>query len=54
MYENVRVVSDRHFVAPLTDEEHHRVKVQAVKANTKIKHWVGKAIRDKLEREEEI
>ena len=48
----VRVVEDRHYVVPLTDEEVLKVRVLAAKAGLKIKHWVSQAIREKSEREE--
>ena len=41
-------VIDRHFVAPLSDDEHLELKVQAARANIKIKDWVSRAIREKL------
>ena len=43
-----RIVTDKHFVAPLTDEEYLELKVQAAKSNLKIKDWVSAAIREKL------
>ncbi len=48
MIETERIVEDRHFVAPLTDEEYTELKVQAAKATIKIKDWVSLAIRKQL------
>ncbi len=48
----VRVVTDRHFVAPLTDEEHKDVRRKALEANLKLKQWISQAIREKLMKEE--
>jgi len=44
-------VLDRHFVVPLSDVDFYELKVQAAKADTKIKDWVSQAIREKLEKE---
>ena len=49
---NETLVTDKHFVAPLSEEEYLELKVQAAKSNLKIKDWVSQAIRDKLEKEE--
>ncbi|KKN75183.1 hypothetical protein LCGC14_0383420 [marine sediment metagenome] len=48
----VRIVTDRHFVAPLTDEEYKDVKRKALEANLKVKQWIQSAILDKLNKEE--
>ena len=45
---NEIVVADRHFVAPLSDVDFYELKVQAAKADMKIKDWVSQAIREKL------
>ena len=44
-------VRNRHLVVPLTDEEYLELKVQAAKANIKIKDWVSRVIREKLDKE---
>ena len=50
MNETVDVV-DRHFVAPLSDVDFYELKVQAAKADIKIKDWVSQAIKEKLGKE---
>ena len=45
---NETLVTDRHFVAPLSEEEYLELKVQAAKTNLRIKDWVSAAIREKL------
>ena len=46
-------VTDRHFVAPLSDVDFYELKVQAARADLKIKDWVSQAIREKLDKEEQ-
>lgn len=48
----IRMVKDRHFVAPLTDEEFKEVKVRAAKAGVRVKVWVSQAVQYKLKKEE--
>ena len=38
-------------MAELSDEECMQLRMQAIKANIKIKDWVSQAIREKLEKE---
>ncbi len=49
----VRLVTDRHFVVPLTDEEHIEVKMKALDTNLTVKKWVQIAILEKLKKEGE-
>lgn len=44
-------VTDRHLVVPLSDVDYYELKVRVAKADTKIKHWVSQAIREKLNKE---
>ena len=44
---------DRHYVVPLTDEEHKEVKRRALEANLKIKEWLQVAILEKLYKHKE-
>lgn len=46
-----REVIDRHFVAPLSDEDYHELKVQAAQSGLRIKDWVSRAIGEKLIKE---
>lgn len=52
MNEEVRVVEDRHFYVPLTDEEYMEVKRRALEARVTIKHWVQGCIREQLKKED--
>lgn len=45
-------VIDRHFVVPLSDVDFYELKVQAAKADTKMKDWVSQAIKEKLAKED--
>jgi len=44
----IRVVADRHYVVPLTDEEYKSVKRMALEADLTVKLWIAEAIRNKL------
>ena len=46
----VRLVQDRHFVAPLTDEEMRELKVRVAQSGLKQKQWISQAIREQLKR----
>lgn len=48
---NEKEIVDRHFVVPLSDVDFYELRVQAAKADTKIKDWVSQAIKEKLEKE---
>ena len=48
----IKMVVDRHLVAPLTDEEYWDLKVKAAQANVKQKQWIRQAIVEKLKKEE--
>ena len=48
---NDETVKDMHFVVPLSDVDFYELKVQAARADLKIKHWVQQAIKEKLEKE---
>ena len=48
----LRQAIDRHFVAPLKDEEQKDVKRKALEANLKVKQWIQIAILEKLKRED--
>ncbi|KKL99248.1 hypothetical protein LCGC14_1816320 [marine sediment metagenome] len=44
----VRLVQDRHFIAPLTDEEMRELKVRVAQSGLKQKQWISRAIREQL------
>lgn len=46
------VAADRHFVAPLSDQEAHDLKVKVAESGLKQKHWIRMAIIAQLYKEE--
>ena len=48
----VRLVQDRHFVTPLTDEEVRKLKVRVAQSGLTQKQWISRAIREKLKEDQ--
>ena len=47
---NEIVVEDRHFMAPLSEEEYIQIRVDVAQRCIKLRDWVAEAIREKLEK----
>ena len=48
----VRIVTDRHYYVPLTDDEHREVRQRALAAGLTVKRWVQGCILTQLNKKE--
>jgi len=49
--QEIRQVTNKHFVAALTDEEYLALRVDVAMKGLKLKDWIAQAIREKIKEE---